>query len=138
MEPEDIAAELKEDSQLISSWLIYYRERKGAAHTSSSTISDPDMKWLEIADVVRRMLGPKKLLLLELRQAEADQPITQGGRGRPGWLAWIQRQWAEEYAKQSGDPEDECWITDGMIKNMWSEIVARFAILAAKRGLLNK
>jgi hypothetical protein len=138
MEPEDIAAELKEDSQLVSSWLIYYRERKGADRVSSPIVSDLDMKWLEIADVVRRMLGPKKLLLLELRQREADQPITQSGRGRPGWLAWIQRQWAEEYARQSGGPEDECWISDGMIKNMWSEIVTRFLILAAKRGLLNK
>jgi len=58
MEPDDIAAELKEDNQLISSWLIYYRERKrnvedireeilyrtqqpGADRVSSSTISDP-------------------------------------------------------------------------------------------------
>ena len=58
MEPDDIAAELKEDNQMISSWLIYYRERKrnvedireeilyrtqqpGADRVSSSTISDP-------------------------------------------------------------------------------------------------
>ena len=167
MQPEDITAELKEDNQLVSSWLIYYQTRKqdvemirdeilyrtqqpGSDRVSSSTISDPayqraeelqrktetDLKWLETVDMVKRMLGPKKLLLLELRQSEAEQPITKGRRGRPGWVIWVQCQWAETYAKQSGYPVDVCWISDGMIRSMWSDIVARTAILAAKRGLL--
>lgn len=165
----DILSELREDNQIVSSWLIYYRERKrnlelmreeilertqqpGSYRVSSSTISDPtyqrgeelerktaqDMKWLETVDMVKRMLGTKKLLLLELRQEEAENPTTQNKRGRPGWVIWVQCRWAEEYAKITGNPADVCWITDGIIRNMWSDIVSRCAILAAKRGLLTK
>ena len=163
----DILSELREDNQLVSSWLIYYRERKrnvelerdeilyrtqqpGSDRVSSSTISDPtyqraeelyrktehDMKWIETVDMVKRMVGPKKLLLLDLRQEEAEHPTTQSGRGRPGWVIWIQAKWPERYALLTGYPPDVCWLSDGMIRNMWSDIVYRCAILAAKRGLL--
>ena len=167
MRQDDIAAELREDNQLISSWLIYYRERKrkveldrddilyktqqpGADRVSSSKISEPTadracdleektakaMLWLETVDLTRRTLGPKKILLLDLRQIEAEHPITQGRKGRPGWVIWVQRRWSEEYSKMTGYPVDVCWISDGMIRNMWADIVARCAMIAARRGLL--
>lgn len=164
---DDLSSELREDNQLVSSWLIYYRERKrnveleredilyrtqqpGSDRVSSSTISDPtyqrgeelerktaqDMLWLDTVEMVYRMVGPKKQLLLQLRQEEAENPTTQSKRGRPGWVIWVQSRWAERYASMTGYPPDVCWLSDGMVRNMWSDIVARCAILAAKRGLL--
>lgn len=134
MEPNDSATELREDYLLISSWLIYYNERKRSIDIMR--ISAQDKRWEEVFELLHHMLGPKKRLLLELRRLEAEQPVAHRTRGRPGWVVWVQHHWVEAYAKRYGDTDGECWVSDGMAKNMWSEIVGRCTMLAAKKGLL--
>lgn len=130
--------------------ILFRTQQPGSDRVSSSAISDPtesraeelvqktakDMMWLQTVEDVQRILGPKKSLLLRLRQDEARQPITGDKRGRPGWVIWVQQQWPDKYGAISGCPSDVCWISDGVLKNMWLEIIFLTARVAGKRGLL--
>lgn len=144
--------ERKKATDLMREEIIERTPAQSGDRVSSSTISDPAYQraeelvrktavaqsWLETVDMVKRMIGTKKLLLLELRQREVQQPITCNRRGKPGWIIWVQRHWAEEYSKATGIPDDCCWLSDSMIRKYWADIVTLTARLAAKRGLLNK
>lgn len=132
---------VKKQNMLTANWLIHYWERKknydekrqefyskGEKPAGLSTgLSKPtesiavkladhalsnEAKWLETVEVVDKMLGSKKRLLLHLRQECRFYAPSRGGR--PGWIAPVQVRFGEVAGFVPAEQT---------LKNMWRSII---------------
>lgn len=95
---------------------------------------DEDSEWISLVKGVEKKLPAKMRLLLKLRR---ECRYTKSIKGRPGWIPYVQRRYAEEIAKRKGISEEEVWIERPQtFTEWWSRIVDFTARCAAKRGLL--
>lgn len=96
---------------------------------------DEVMQWVSLIHDVEQKLPVKMRLLLRLRR---ECRYNKKVKGRPGWIPYVQRRYAEEIAKRKGICEEEVWIERPQtFTEWWSRIVDFTARSAAKRGLLS-
>lgn len=158
----ELDAEVKKDNQKVEEWLLWYEERKteylnareAIIHSSgpslhevtgaTTNISDPtgqkgaklaELKkteaWLRLIEEVQTRLPWKLEIFLLLRRKYRY-------RGRNGWVAAVQWEFAYEVAAQLGKKPEETWVASrGTLWLWWNQIVDFTARLAAKRGLLD-
>lgn len=120
-----ILNQLKGDEQQVSAWLL-----------CKESPTNPE-KWQQVIEDVLTIGGPKKRILLQVRrEAVAASKNTTKGRGRPGWVVYVQRRYAEELSKLYGGGEEKYWTGERRLQKVWAEIVNLAVRLAYLRGLL--
>jgi|GEM_PF-2273311 len=154
--------ELNNDYDTAEEWLLHYQERlkqyyKDLSYIRSETqmpevfvrtgpgnvvmqkvISLAELekreRWLIVVEMVQDMLGPKKLLFLELRRKAADK--NKKVNGREVWRSYVQVHYSDEMSKLHSITSDKFWLHDNTITNWWIEIVSLVRIVALKKGCL--
>jgi len=91
-------------------------------------------RWLIVVEMVQDMLGPKKLLFLELRRKAANK--NKKVNGREVWRSYVQVHYSDEMSKLYSITSDKFWLHDNTITNWWIEIVSLVRIVALKKGCL--
>lgn len=92
-------------------------------------------RWLALVEEVERRLPWKLQIFLRLRRE--CRFSKSGGRGRPTWVPYVQRRFAQEVAARLNKQEEDVWINSpATFHEWWDKIVNYTARLAAKRGLL--
>lgn len=162
-----LETEIKNDNRIVAGWLLYYHERKqeylnqreAILHSSPPCLSDAmpggknvvgdptgrkgqklaDLqeteRWLALVEEVERRLPWKLQIFLRLRRE--CRFSKSGGRGRPTWVPYVQRRFAQEVAARLNKQEEAVWINSpATFHEWWDKIVNYTARLAAKRGLL--
>ena len=87
-------------------------------------------KWLKAVEIVQRGLGERKNIFIRVRREAERQNIYTIGRGRKGWVLFVQRRYAEEMEKRFIIPE--VWVAEKTIKTWWSEIINQTVFVANK------
>lgn len=91
-------------------------------------------QWIELIREIEAKLPGKMFLLVKLRR---ECRYTKNCRGRPGWIVYVQRRYAEEMALLNGSDEEDSWIERPQtFTEWWSRIVDFTARYAAKKDLL--
>jgi hypothetical protein len=96
-------------------------------------------EWLELVKEVERSLPWKLQLILHLRRKVLGRRVrirTGRDKGRPAWVPYVQRKYAEEAARRTGRREEDLWVSDRTLKAWWGRIVDYGARVACKKGLL--
>ena len=88
----------------------------------------PNFRWLKAVEIVQRGLGERKNMFIKVRR-EAEQ-LHNIGRGRKGWVVYVQRHYSEEIEKRFIIPE--VWISERTIKTWWQEIIDRTVFVVNK------
>lgn len=158
--------EVKQENRIVEGWLLFADERRrdyerlradieeGGDHPGwvmvGDTVAATDPtgmraaklaelhrmeQWLALVDEVECSLPPKMQVFLRVRR---ECRYGRGGRnGRPAWIPYVQRRYAQEIAHMEGRDEEDVWINrPETFWWWWQRIVEYAARLAAKRGLL--
>jgi hypothetical protein len=157
----NILQELDQDFDTAEEWLLYYPERlklyyQDLNYISGGTAAVPEVfvqtgpgdivlhrvvslseldkteKWLITVEMVQDMLGPKKKLFLDLRRKAADRKKTVNGR--EVWRSYVQKQFADEMARQYNGVPEKFWLSDQSLSAWWKNIVELMRLVALKRG----
>lgn len=78
----------------------------------------PALKWLKAVEILQRDLGERKRMFLQIRIEAAK--CHQTGRGRHGWVGYVQRRYAEALAVRFFD---DAVYAEKTIKEIWRGIV---------------
>lgn len=78
-------------------------------------------KWLKAVEIVQRGLGERKNIFIRVRREAERQNIYTIGRGRKGWVLFVQRRYAEEMEKRFIIPE--VYIPERTIRKWWNDII---------------
>lgn len=156
-------AEIKKDNEIASDWLLYYPYRRRQYYDdlldveNSRPVSEVNIKtgpgnqtmqkavkmvelshterWLQTVELVESVLAEKKLIFLEVRR-EAAYINNRTVKGRPAWVAYVQRHYAEKMAARYGTTSDKFWTNETTLKEWWQEMVNIVARVALKQGCL--
>lgn len=94
-------------------------------------------EWLELIEEVEEKLPFKLRTFLKLRREAEERNKEKRDKGRPSWIPYVQRRFAEEMAKHYKKREEDVWINAATtFIEWWHKIVDYAARLAAKRGLI--
>lgn len=85
-------------------------------------------RWLKAVEIVQRGLGERKNMFIKVRR-EADR-LHHSGKGRKGWVAYVQRRYGEEIEKRFILPE--VCTSERTIKTWWQEIIDRTIFVVNK------
>ena len=153
---DDIAAELRNDNQTVSCWLIYYHERKKALElmreeiieaspapqadrvqsnrTSDSTCDRAYrliQKTANAADWIWCVDAARSTLgprkRILLDLVQEAATLSIAGNTKRWWIYWVQQQYYNRHG---------CWLSDKSINIYWEDIVERCARIAAKKKIL--
>ena len=153
---DNIAAELREDNQTVSCWLIYYHERKKALElmreeiieaspapqsdrVQSNRISDSTcdrayrliQKTADAADWIWCVEAARSTLgprkRILLDLVQEAATLSIAGNTKRWWGSWVQQQYYNRHG---------CWLSDFMIDKYWRSIVERCLVIALKKNLL--
>lgn len=80
----------------------------------------PAFKWLKTVEILHRGLGERKNMFLEIRIEAAK--CHNAGRGRKGWVGYVQVRYAEALAARFFD---DTVYAEKTIKELWRSIVDR-------------
>jgi hypothetical protein len=80
----------------------------------------PAFKWLKTVEILHRGLGERKNMFLEIRIEAAK--CHNAGRGRRGWVGYVQVRYAEALAARFFD---DTVYADKTIRGLWRSIVDR-------------
>lgn len=80
----------------------------------------PAFKWLKTVEILHRGLGERKNMFLEIRIEAAK--CHKEGRGRRGWVGYVQAKYAEALAARFFDGTV---YAEKTIKELWRSIVER-------------
>lgn len=78
-------------------------------------------KWLKAVEIVQRGLGERKNIFIRVRREAERQNIYTIGRGRKGWVLFVQRRYAEEIERRFIVPE--VYIPERTIRKWWNDII---------------
>lgn len=159
-----ILQELKNDFVTAEEWLLYYPERLRQYYQDLNYITNETVvpetfvssgpgnivlqkvvsmaelekteKWLLAVEMVHDILGPKKLLFLELRRRASSKKKTVNGR--EVWRGYVQQHYAEEMARRYNSKTDKFWLSDHSITIWWQEIVGLMRLVALKKECFQK
>lgn len=87
-------------------------------------------RWLKAVEIVQRGLGERKNIFIRVRREAERNNLYAIGRGRKGWVAFVQRRYSEEIERRFIIPE--VWISEATIKNWWKDIVYHTSDVANK------
>lgn len=87
-------------------------------------------KWLKAVEIVQRGLGERKNIFIRVRREVERNNLYTIGRGRKGWVMFVQRRYAEEMEKRFIIPE--VWVAENTIKSWWKDIVNQTVFVANK------
>lgn len=79
-------------------------------------------KWLKAVEIVQRGLGERKNIFIRVRREAERQNIYTIGRGRKGWVLFVQRRYAEEMKKRFIVPE--VYINKNTLVTWWKDIIS--------------
>lgn len=79
-------------------------------------------KWLKAVEIVQRGLGERKNIFIRVRREAERQNIYTIGRGRKGWVLFVQRRYAEEMEKRFIVPE--VYINKNTLVTWWKDIIS--------------
>jgi hypothetical protein len=88
----------------------------------------PNFRWLKAVEIVQRGLGERKNMFIKVRR-EAEQ-LHHIGKGRKGWVAYVQYRYGEEIEKRFIIPE--VCTSERTIKAWWQEIIDRTVFVVNK------
>lgn len=156
-------AEIKRDNEIASDWLLYYPFRRRQYYedlldveNSTPVSAEVNVKtgpgnqtmqkavklvelsrtelWLQCVEDVEGIFSEKKLIFLQARREAAYMVKTV--RGRPAWVVYVQRHYAERMAVRYNTTPDKFWVSETTLKEWWREIVEIVARVAIKKGCL--
>lgn len=159
--PINILEEIKEDNKEAAEWLLYYPFRRRQFYKdkqdeicASSALPEVVTRtgpgnptavhalrlsnlvkceqWLEVVEVVESVVGEKKLVFLKYRREAAY--ITQRVKGRPAWVLYVQRHYADEMAKRYASNPEAFWLSEKTMKHWWEQLVDITARIAIKKN----
>lgn len=94
-------------------------------HTALKSIAFNDTyepyRWLKAVEIVQRGLGERKNIFMKVRREAERNNLHTTGRGRKGWVVFVQRRYAEEIEKRFIVPE--IYTSEITIKRWWKEII---------------
>lgn len=159
--------ETKEENREVSDWLLFVEERRRDYNRSREEIeqstANPDgsgiygsepgdptgrlaarllklaqtKKWIDLVDEVEEGLPEKMRIFLRVRRECRHAGSRPGRRGRPPWVPYVQRRYAEELAKLLGKREEDVWISSPTtLFDRWEKIVGFAVRKAIRRGLV--
>ena len=88
----------------------------------------PGFRWLKAVEIVQRGLGERKNIFIKVRR-EADR-LHHIGKGRKGWVVYVQRRYGEEMENRFIIPE--VWTAEKTLKTWWQEIIDRTVFVVNK------
>jgi len=153
---DDISAELREDNQIVSGWLIYYNERKKANDEQRSAIIDEspapqadrvqsgktsDPTHARAMRLIRKTKNATDWIWcvdacrstlgprkkILLALVQEAATLSIAGNTKRWWIYWVQQQYYNRHG---------CWLSDKSINIYWDNIVERCARIAAKKKIL--
>lgn len=162
MEAALFESEIKKDNKTVSSWLLYYPERRKEywcrreeiIHTSAplydivpggkNKIGDPTgRKGQKLADLQETERWLELVEEVERRLPWKMQIFLnlrreyRYARGRQGWTAAVQWRFSHEVAERLGKRPEDAWVESrNTFTRWWDRIVEYTVRLAAKNGLL--
>ena len=156
-------AEIKKDNEIASDWLLYYPYRKRQYYDdlldveNARPVSEVSVRtgpgnqtmqkavkmvelshtelWLQTVEALESVLSEKKQIFLEVRR-EAAYISNKTVRGRPAWVIYVQRHYAERMAARYKTTPDKFWTHEQSLKAWWKEMVETTARIAIKQGCL--
>ncbi len=87
-------------------------------------------KWLKAVEIVQRGLGERKNIFIRVRREAERQNIHTIGRGRKGWVLFVQRRYAEEIERRF--IQAEVYIGERTIQSWWYDLTNRTVFVANK------
>lgn len=164
MSPAANERDERREHHILAGWLLFYHERKKeleekrqvllgsltpgsivkAQNGHNKKITDPvasvgmklaelqkEEQWLKLVEDIEKSLPLKRLTFLLLRRE------YRYNRGRKGWTVHVQRRFAAEMAKRTGQSEEDAWLSSRETFWRWWNDILLFGIGMAKgRGLL--
>ena len=155
-------AEIKYDNEIASDWLLYYPYRRRQYYEdlldaeNSRPVSEVNVKtgpgnqtmqkaiqkieltqteqWLQCVEDVENIFSEKKRIFLQVRREAAY--MVKSVRGRPAWVLYVQRHYADRMAERYNTTPDKFWVSETTLKDWWHEMVEVMARVALKRGCL--
>lgn len=156
---QNILAEIQADNREAAEWLLYYPFRRRQFYKDKrdimcSSVSMPEIVirigpgnptafhalrlssleqceiWLETIELVEELLSEEKQVFLKYRREAAY--ITRRVKGRPAWILYVQRHYADEMAKQHGKNPEDYWLGEKTMREWWVEITVLTARVLAK------
>ncbi len=90
--------------------------------------------WLQSVEDVESIFSEKKRVFLQARREAAYMVKTV--RGRPAWVIYVQRHYADRMSARYNTTPDKFWVNETTLKEWWREMVDVMARVALKRGCL--
>ena len=87
-------------------------------------------RWLKAVEIVQRGLGERKNIFIKVRREAERNNLYTIGRGRKGWVVFVQHRYAEEIEKRF--IVKEVYVAEITIKRWWSEIINQTIFIANK------
>lgn len=87
-------------------------------------------KWLKAVEIVQRGLGERKNIFIRVRREAERQNIYTIGRGRKGWVLFVQRRYAEEIERRFIQAEVQ--IGERTIQSWWYDLINQAIFVANK------
>ena len=97
--------------------------------------SHDEYYWIESVRRTIRVMEDRKRVFYELR-CEAEKRNHRAGRGRRGWVLYVQRRYSERMAAEYMD--DDAWISVETAKRWWHDMVNRVADIHAELKNIKK
>ena len=87
-------------------------------------------KWLKAVEIVQRGLGERKNIFIRVRREAERNNLYTIGRGRKGWVLFVQRRYAEEIERRFIVPEVR--IGERTIQSWWYDLINQAIFVANK------
>lgn len=87
-------------------------------------------RWLKAVEIVQRGLGERKNIFIRVRREAERNNLYATGRGRKGWVVFVQRRYATEIERRFILPE--VWVGEKTIRMWWNDIVTHTIFVANK------
>lgn len=87
-------------------------------------------RWLKAVEIVQRGLSERKNVFVKVRREAERNNLYTIGRGRKGWVIFVQQRYAEEMEKRFIIPE--IWVAEVTIRRWWQKIINQTILVANK------
>ena len=87
-------------------------------------------KWLKAVEIVQRGLGERKNIFIRVRREAERNNLYTIGRGRKGWVMFVQRRYAEEIERRF--IQAEVYVAEKTIRMWWNDIIYHTIFVSGK------
>lgn len=78
-------------------------------------------RWLKAVEIVQRGLGERKNIFIRVRREAERNNLYATGRGRKGWVVFVQRRYSEEIERWF--IVSDSTISEVTVKRWWQDII---------------